>query len=373
MEKRGIEKVSIVKCKGYVQAKVDKAVEKALKLIEFDFSKYKGKKVLIKPNVVGVFPKKQIATTTNPTVVEAVCKILKKNNCKIFIGDSPFTNPEDSFKASGIDKIAKKYGKLVIFELDKLVNVKDKNAKVLKKFPMSKALRNADLVISIPKLKTHTLTKYTGAIKNLYGVIPGGLKQRTHLKAKGDKKFSNVLIDIYQNVMPELTIMDGIIGMEGEGPSSGDPVKTNLILASKSGIALDIAACKIITLNPKSVFTIKEAVKRKLYPKFKFIPVGDKIPKFKFDIPGCREKEQTKKMICDLFRERPIVCDTKKCIKCGLCAKKCPAKAIILKPYPVINTKKCIRCFCCIEICPQDALSLRHDPKVAKAMKKISK
>jgi len=372
-EKRGIEKVSIVKCKTYNQIEVDKAVEKALKLIEFDFSKYKGKKVLIKPNVVGVFPKKQIATTTNPALVEAVCKILKKNNCKIFIGDSPFTNPKDSFKASGIDKIAKKYGKLVIFELNKLVDVKDKKAKVLKKFQMSKILKNADLVISMPKLKTHTLTKYTGAVKNLYGVIPGGLKQRTHLKAKGDKKFSNVLVDIYQNVMPGLTIMDGVIGMEGEGPTSGDPVKTNLILASKSGIALDIAACKIICLNPKSVFTIKESIKRKIYPKFKFIPVGDKIPKFKFDIPGCREKKQTKKRIFDLFRERPIICDKNKCVKCGLCASKCPAKAITLKPYPVVDTKKCIRCFCCIEICPQDALSLRHDAKVAKGMKGISK
>ncbi len=373
MEKRGVEKVSIVKCNSYEQKKVDKAIEKALKLIEFDFSKYKNKKVLIKPNVVGVFPKKQIATTTNPSLVEAVCKILKKNNCKIFIGDSPFTNPEESFKASKIDKIAKKYGKLIIFELNKLINIRDKKAKVLKKIPMSKFLKDADLVINMPKLKTHTLTKFTGAVKNLYGVIPGGLKQRTHLKAKGDEKFSNVLVDIYQNVMPELTIMDGVIGMEGEGPTSGEPIKSNLIIASKNGIALDIAACKIIGLNPKSVFTTKEAIKRKIYPNFKFIPVGDKFPKFKFDIPGCEEKKQTKKMLCNMFKERPIICNTKKCVKCGLCARKCPAHAITLKPYPVIDTKKCIRCFCCIEICPQDALSLKPDKKVTKAMKKISK
>ncbi len=371
---KNIEKVSVVKCKSYKQSEVDKAVEKAVSLIKFDFSKYKGKNILIKPNVVGCFPKKQIACTTNPSLVEAICKISKKNNCKIFIGDSPFTNPEASFKASGIEKVAKKYGKLVIFEQDKLVNIKDEKAKVLKKFPISKILKNADLVINIPKLKTHALTKYTGAVKNLYGIIPGGLKQRTHLKAKGDKKFSNILVDIYQNIKPGLTIMDSVIGMEGEGPTSGELIKTKLILACKNGIALDIGACQIMGMNPRLVFTTKEAVKRKLYSGFKVEFVGiKKIPKFKFDIPGYSEKSKAKKMICSLFKEKPIICDTKKCIKCGLCASKCPTHSIKLQPYPVINAKTCIRCFCCIEICPQDALSLRPDKKAAKAMKPLEK
>jgi len=359
---REIEKVAVVKCNTYDQGKVDKAVEKALDLIDFKFKK--GMRVLIKPNVVGAFPKKQIATTTNPAIVDAVCKILKKNNCKIFIGDSPFTNPECSFKASKIDRVAKKYGKLVIFEQDKLVNFNDKKAKVLKKFQIAKTVKNADLVINMPKLKTHALTKYTGSIKNLYGLIPGGLKQRIHLKAKGDKKFSNILVDIYQNVKPELTIMDGIIGMEGEGPTSGDARKVGLILASKNGIALDITANRLIGLNPKTVYTTKEAVKRKLYPNFKVKAIGNglirgKLPNLRFKIPTSQSKAKAKGMIRKLFKEKPIVVDEKKCVKCGLCASKCPTHSITLKPYPVINSKTCIRCFCCIEICPQDALGLR--------------
>lgn len=375
MKKRGkIEKVGIVKCVDYNQKKVDNAVEKVLNLIDFDFSKFKGRNVLIKPNVVGCFPKKQVATTTHPSLVEAVCKILKKNKCRIFIGDSPFTNPEESFKASGIDKIAKKYGKLIIFEQDKLVNINDKKAKVLKRFQISKTLRDADLIINMPKLKTHNLTKYTGAVKNLYGTIPGGLKQRTHLKARGDKNFSNVLVDIYQNIMPGLTIMDSVIGMDGEGPTSGNPFKSKIIVASKNGIALDIACCKMIGLNPKSVFAVRLAVKRKLYPKFKFELAGlRELPKFNFDIPGFEEKSKTKKMIYSLFKERPIICDPRKCVRCGLCARKCPAHAITLNPYPTIDRKKCIRCFCCIEICPNDALSLRNDAKAMKIMENISK
>ncbi len=351
---RKLEKVAIVKCTNYEQKKVDVAVKKTLELIDFKFKK--GAKVLLKPNVVGNFPKSQIATTTNPALIEAVCKILKANNCKIFIGDSPFTNPEVSFKVSGIERVANKYGKKIIFEQEKLVNIRDSNAKILKNFQIAKIVKDADLIINMPKLKTHSLTKYTGAIKNLYGLIPGGLKQRTHMKAKGDKNFSNVLVDIYQNVKPELTIMDGIIAMEGEGPTSGTPVKSGLILASKNGIALDIVATKMIGIKPKSVYMISEAVKRKICPKFKIEIVGEKLPQLNFKIPSNQSKSKTKKLICKLFKEKPIVCDTTKCVKCKMCANHCPAKAIEMKPYPVTDGKKCIRCFCCIEICPQNAM-----------------
>ena len=353
--RKKIENVAVVKCSSYEQKNVDNAIAKALNLIDFKFKK--GSKVLIKPNIVGSFPKKQIATTTNPCLIEAVCKILKKNNCKIFIGDSPFTNAEDSFKASKIDKVAKKYGKQIIFEQEKLINIRDKDAKILKKFQIAKIVKDADLIIDMPKLKTHSLTKYTGAIKNLYGLIPGGLKQRTHLKAKGDKKFSKVLVDIYQNVKPELVIMDGVIGMEGEGPTSGNPIKANLILVSKNCVALDIAATKIIDI--KRVYAIKEAIKRKLYPNYKFNLLGLKeLPKIRFEKPPENKYRGVQAKLNKMFKERPIVVDETKCVRCGLCARHCPAHAIELKPYPTFDRKKCIRCFCCIEICPNDALSL---------------
>lgn len=356
---RNIEKVAIAKCKSYKQKEVDKAIEKALSLLNFDFKK--GMKVLIKPNVVGCYPKKQIATTTHPAIIESICKILKKNNCKIFIGDSPFTNPEASFKASGIDKIAKKYGKLIIFEQEKLAKIKDKHARVLKKFEIAKILKDADLIINIPKLKTHVLTKYTGAIKNLYGCIPGGLKQRFHNKAHGDEKFSDILIDIYQNIKPELNIMDGVIGMEGEGPTSGDAKKTGLIIASKNSVALDIACSKIIGFNPREIFVIREAVKRKLYPDYNFKLVGiGKLPLISFKKPMTHQKSEAKETLKELFKEKPIICDTKKCIRCGLCMKHCPRKAIKMLPFPIVDKKKCIRCFCCIEICPQDAMMLKQ-------------
>lgn len=358
--KQEIEKVAVVKCNSYEKSKLDKAVVKALKLIDFDFRDYKGKKVLIKPNIVGGYTKaKQKAITTNPDLIEAVCKILKKAGCKIYIGESSFMLTDISFKKSGIEKVAKKYSvkkKPTIFEQEKLIRIKDSNAKVLKNFPVAKIMKEVDLIINMPKMKTHSLARVTLGIKNLYGLIPGGLKQRLHTKATGDR-FSEILIDIYQNFKPELNILDGVFGMDGHGPTSGNPKKAGLILASKNSVALDIASSSIMEFKPKKIPAIKYAIKRGLYPGYKFELVGlNQLPKIHFRKPT---KGKTVSKLRKFFsREQPIVCDVQKCVKCGTCASKCPANAIILKPFPVIDRKKCIRCFCCMEVCPVHALSL---------------
>src|SRR4030042_3035828 len=358
MKKGGIqtEKVAVVKCDSYSQKQVDKAVTKALSLIKFD--PLNRTKVLVKPNIVGAYSKsKQKSITTHPSIVEAVCKFLKKNECKIFVGESSFRGTDDAFIKSGLGKVAKKYGKLIIFEQQKLIRIKDKKAKVLKKFPVAKLLKEVDYIINLPKMKTHSLAEVTLGIKNLYGLIPGGLKQRLHNKAKG-KKFSEILVDIYQNFPPQLTILDGIIGMEGQGPTSGIPKKAGLIIARKNAIELDIAASTIMDFNPREIPAIEFAIKRGLYPNYKFQLLGmKKLPKIHF------KKAQTKKMMSRahaLFKEQPIICNKKKCIKCGTCAKHCPVKAIKLNPYPTINKKKCIRCFCCMEVCPVHALNLQE-------------
>jgi ferredoxin len=185
-------------------------------------------------------------------------------------------------------------------------------------------------------------------------LIPGGLKQRLHKKARGDR-FSEILVDIYQNIIPDLTILDGVWGMDGHGPASGSPQKAGLILASQNTVALDIAASTIMDFKPKEIPAIKYAIQRKLYPNYKFELVGlKKLPCIHFRKPI---KGKTSSRV-RRFGELPIICDIKKCIKCGTCAKHCPVKAIKLKPYPEIDKRKCIRCFCCMEVCPVHALSL---------------
>lgn len=351
-------KVSVVKCNSYEQRKVDKAVAKSLDLIDFKFKK--GIKVLIKPNILGSYKaNRQKLITTNPALVEAVCKILKKNKCKIYIGESSFMKTDVAFKSSGIERVAKKYavgGKAMVFEQEKLMDVKDSSAKILKKFPIAKIVKQVDLIIDMPKMKTHSLAQVTLGIKNLYGLIPGGLKQRIHKKASGDK-FSEILVDIYQNITPGLTILDGVLGMDGHGPASGSPQKANVIMASDNTVALDIAASSLMDFKPKDIPAIKFAVKRGLYPCYKFDLVGmNKLPVVHFRKPT--QGKTISKIRKMLNVEKPIVCDIKKCTKCGTCARKCPVGAITLKPFPVIDKRKCIRCFCCMEVCPVHALSL---------------
>ncbi|MFW5846955.1 MAG: DUF362 domain-containing protein [Nanoarchaeota archaeon] len=363
MQKKSNKKrdvVSLVKCNSYKQNEVDKAISKSLKLLNFEIPK--NKKILLKPNIVTANVKNPKATFTQPQILESVCKILKKNKCKIYIGESSFMDTDEFFKKTGIDKVAKKYSaKLIVFEQDKLVNIKNSKNKFLKEFPISKTLNEIDYIINLPKLKTHSLMRITGGIKNFYGMIPGGLKQKYHTKAKNHRDFSKLLVDIYQNFEQKtiLNIMDGIIGMEGKGPVSGNPRKSNLVLCSKNALHLDITASKVIGYSSKTILTNKEGLKRKLGNKKFQIKGLKKIPHLKFKKPYVSDK--LSKKFKERFKPKPIIVDKDKCVKCGICASKCPKGAITLNPYPEVDKRKCIRCFCCMEICPQHALSLKGE------------
>jgi uncharacterized protein (DUF362 family)/ferredoxin len=349
-EKNKVKKVAVVACKSYSQKEVDKAVRKVLKLLNFNLRSYK--KILIKPNVLGRYEKNQEAITTHPSLVRAISKEFKGEK---IIGESSFVNTENAFKKAGYSR----FKNLIIFEQTKLIKIHDKKAKFLKNFYLPKILKHADLIINVPKLKTHALTKLTGAIKNLYGCIPGGMKQLLHKRAAGDKKFSKLLIDIYQNIMPHLNIMDAVVGMEGEGPSAGEPKKAGLIIASRNAVALDIVASKITGYKPKKIRAVNEAVRRGL-ANFKVEVVGLKLPKLNFKKPGKERATLIRAALRRFVGENPIVVNKEKCVKCRICEKRCPTKSINLRPWPKINKKTCIRCFCCIEVCPQHALYLKE-------------
>ncbi len=342
-----MEKVVIVKCKSYNQKEVDRAITKLLNLLDFGVDEYKNKKVLIKPNVVGLFDENQEAIITNINIVKSIAKRFDNS----LIGESSFTNTEIALRKTGYFGLKN----IVVLEEKKLIKINDKNAKILKSFYLPEIVKKADLIVNVPKMKTHTLTKMTGAIKNLYGCIPGGLKQVYHKKAKGDEQFSNLLLDIYQNIKPGLNIMDAVVCMEGEGPTSGKPRKVGFLIASRNAVALDITSSRIMGYNPKEILAIKEAEKR--FGKLSIKVVGEKIKNLHFKKPLSYKKKAVKAMLKELVEEK-IVCDTKKCSKCASCFKHCPVKAISMNPFPEIDTGKCIRCFCCIEVCPTNAMHL---------------
>jgi len=374
----GKSRVSIVRCSSYKEKKVYDAVKKALSLMNFRFRK--GMTVLLKPNIIS--PKKpELAVTTHPAVVDAVCRILRENNCKIAIGESDGAGTtKKGFEVSGIGKVAKKYrAKTIVFETDAKVKVKNRKNLVLKEFFVAKTLKDADLVINLPKLKTHSLTKYTGAVKNVFGVIPGATKTLYHKKAPDVNRFSHLLLDIYQSVKPQLNIMDAIVGMEGLGPGAGTPKKTGYIIASRDGVALDFVASKLAGFVPETIRTIDYAFKRGISKKddIEIFGKDGKIndDKLKGMIVPYKKAPETNytlmafgQWVFALLSPRPEV-SKEKCTGCMVCVKHCPVKAISFKKYPQIDRKKCIKCFCCAELCAYGAMNV-EGPRMLEILKK---
>lgn len=360
-----MHKVSIVECKSYNPKEVLKAVEKAIEDIDFEIKQ--GSKVLLKPNVLmGAKPEKAI--TTNPAIIDAVCTILNKKKCKITIGESCGLVKEggvlQAFGESGIAQIAKKHNaRLISFSREKLRKAHNNAAAFAKEMYLPEILFNVDLIISLPKMKTHTFMLYTGAVKNLFGCIPGGKKQEYHALAKTKENFANVLLDIWLNVKPQLTIMDGIEGMDGNGPSNGNIVKPGIIMVSDNAIAMDIVAERIIGFEGE-VPTNKEAKKRQLIDAGEIKVLG-KEPRFKFRKPSSAASG-IPPWLSGFFLKKAMAypCpNPKKCRKCWNCVKVCPVRAMKKrgeKEAPYCDKKKCIVCYCCHEMCPYDAIELKR-------------
>jgi uncharacterized protein (DUF362 family)/NAD-dependent dihydropyrimidine dehydrogenase PreA subunit len=365
-------KVSIVECDDYDKELVFAAVKKAITDIVFTIPS--RKKVLLKPNILGQH-KPEECITTHPSVVEAVIRLFLEQNCEVIIGESSgFFLEGGTTKAlelSGMKKIAEKYKiKLVNLEQIPVKQIRDDEARMYKNLQISKLLFDVDLVVNLPKLKTHTLMKYTGAVKNLFGTIPGGRKQQLHAMGRNESDFGNILVDIYQNIKPGLNIMDGIIGLEGNGPGTGGiPKKTGLIIASTSAPSLDIVVSEMIGFNASDILTNKFCIERKLVEPDKIEVIGAKkfipykkpinAPDFASPIIGWVMKHAAL---------RPYAIKSK-CRKCGVCRDVCPMKLIKLDPFPVINKKRCISCYCCHENCPYNAMELRA-PIVIRFAKK---
>jgi len=354
-------KVSAVKCNSYENIKVRKALEESLKNIDFSFKK--NLKVLIKPNLV--YPiEPETAITTNPVIIEELCKILKEYNAEIFIGESSMYETKKAFKISGIEKL-KKYAKIINFESEDKQFFKINNQDV----PLPKILFDVDLIINFPKLKTHCLTLVTLCVKNLYGCVPGKLKEHYHKVFPSAEKISKFFSELHKTIKPELNIIDGIEGLEGDGPTAGgEKIKSNLIITSKNAVAADIIASEIMGFNPYNIFTNKFSN----IEKKDILVIGDaKDLKLNFKKPSRISMTiPVLNFINNLLFKPKISFNHEKCIKCRRCEKKCPVKAISLSPYPECNHKNCIKCLCCIEICKQNAVSL-EDNLVKKIIRKI--
>ena len=246
-------KVSVKPCQDYDKDSVMKAVTSAIDQIG-GIRKFvkKGETILLKPNLlVATAPEK--AVTTHPEIVRAVARLVKKVGGVPVIGDcpSPATKLSTALRNSGIYKICLDE-KIRIIDMQK-PKAHKVDGKLFKAFTLSKAIDEVDGIINLCKFKTHMLTILTGAVKNLYGLIPGTIKLRYHATLKTSDLFSDMLLDLYLATKQKvrLNIMDGVLGMQGQGPFAGELVWPKMILASDDALALDATFTTIASAKGK--------------------------------------------------------------------------------------------------------------------------
>ena len=372
--------VAIRKCESYeyevVKYSFDKLMEDIGPLENFI---KRGSKVLVKPNLV-IKKSPEEGATTHPMLIRVVCEELLKLDCKVVIAESPggpYTKSilKGFYNVCGIEEAVESLDVELNYDTSE-TKVENEKATYLKTMNVITPITQVDHVVNLCKLKTHKMAKYTGGVKNLYGVIAGLEKAEIHYRFQKEELFcENVLLDICQYVNPSLTIMDGVYAMEGEGPTAGDMRRMNVLLAAQSSYALDIAGCKLINLDPMKVGTVRGSVKRNLIAEdFSDIEfVGDDIEELvakDFNIPVTSSDFRLlsikfPKLIGDILDKiitpKPVVKE-KDCVKCGKCKIACPAKAIeITDKCAKIDLKKCIRCYCCHELCPKKAIYIKQN------------
>ncbi len=343
----------------------------------------KGQTLLLKVNLL-MKRKPEEATTTHPMFVKVLSDILVEYGLKIIIGDSPGgpynkTALAGIYKVCGFEDLVSEHVKLND-NFDSFTSY-CKEGLLMKHIDTIDVLNDVDHVISVSKLKTHGMTKFTGAVKNMYGTIPGLKKAEYHYTLPDIKDFSNMLVDVCLNAKPTLSFMDGIVGMEGAGPSGGEPREIGVVIASDSPYHLDVVACQIIGIDPITVPTIERCVERSIIKNLDVKVYGESIDTYyipDFKIPsivgvGLLKNKAPKwfdNIVDYLIKPRPVI-NKEKCVGCGECVLCCPAKTIDMKnKKPVIELSDCIRCFCCQELCPVKAIDVYRHP-IGKFMMKI--
>ena len=396
--------VTLVKCEDYDPAGVEEAVRQSMELLGgMGQFVHRGQRVLLKPNLCRPTAP-DTAATTHPAVVRAVSMLVLEEGATPVIAESPGGAFSERilrrlYDKTGIAAVAEETGAELNFDVG-AVQVSHPDARLLHMLDIITVATEVDAIISLPKLKTHNLTRITGATKNLFGLVPGITKIGYHNKLQDAERFSAGLIDILTYARPVLTVMDSVVAMHGNGPSGGDPFPLGAVIASRNAVAVDVIAAELVGMDPMSILPVRIAVEQGLCSRStsEIRVLGEALEGMR--VRGFRPGTATVmdpglvprsllRLVTPLIRARSVSGESggalgvsafpawirpwvtrqmlptpvagPDCTGCGFCSDHCPVDAItIIDRRARMDAGKCIRCYCCHELCPHLAVELRR-------------
>ncbi len=374
-------RVCCASCSEYDQDTVCAIIDRFFEHLGADRLIRPGCKVVIKPNMV-IRRSPDEATTTHPTIVAAVIRAVKR------LGAGSVTVAESSgglynkaamgavFSGCGIAAVCEQEGAIINQDFGyQAVDCPD--AVLCHQFNIINPIIEADVVINIAKLKTHAMTGLSGCVKNMFGSVPGLGKPEMHCQYPDMSDFQQMIVDLCTLTAPAISILDAVMCMEGDGPTGGSPRFVGALLGGLNPFAVDIAACRLIAVEPKNIHMLRHGIARGLSPASlsEVELIGDDVEPMR--VADFRQPKSQTKNIVDYFPKflqplvakgkgiiapRPVI-NAKKCIGCGKCAESCPQHTITIdkqKKRAVIDYSKCIKCYCCHEMCPVRAIDIKR-------------
>ncbi len=334
-----------------------------------------GQRVLLKPNLLGPFPPER-AVTTHPAVLEAAIALVQAAGGQAVVGDSPgFGTLRSAAAKAGLLAVIEATG-AELADFDTPCEFECAENTVGRRLTLAKAVRDADVIITLPKLKTHVQMILTAAVKNQYGLIPGMLKGQWHFRLQDRRWLARLLLDINRIARPALAIVDAVTAMEGEGPSSGTPRQIGALLAGPDLVAVDVVACRLIGLDPAAVPAITAAREAGMpgTAMDTIEVVGDDWQTVAVaDFANVTELLDVLRIlplprawlerVRSHWTARPRI-DGGRCVECGICRRGCPVSPPAIDPERAprdrVDDRSCIRCYCCHEFCPEKAIFLQR-------------
>jgi len=376
-------RIALLRCPRYDDALLMQVIMDGLVKIGFDFGCLKNARVALKPNLLLAAPMEK-AVVTHPAFFKAVAKIVIDHGGHPVLAESPgFGTLESVIKQVGYAAIAKELG-IEVATMGPTMILHNDRARTFKRIEIAKAFEDVEVILNLPKFKTHGLTYVTGAVKNLFGTLPGLKKSHMHMRCPKGPEFSEWLLDLYSTLLygfekpkPISTIMDAVIGQEGEGPGpSGTPRAIGAVIVGSDPVAVDYVATSVVGLDYRKVDTIVQGFRRDfgVSSPEEIQVLGETIDSLRI-----RDFKPTRTSLSSHFLRGPLVGHfiknlvvekpwphAEKCTLCYTCRTICPAGAISAAErgarIPTYDYKKCIRCFCCMEICPEAAITLKNGP-----------